>query len=272
MKYEPLVSVLMTAYNRENYIAEAIESVLASNYKNFELIVVDDCSTDNTVAIARSYEAKDTRVKVYTNEVNLTDYVNRNKAASYARGKYLKYVDSDDQIYYYTLDVMVDFMERFPDAGFGLCGPPVNYAPLPVQLTPREIYYTNFHGLAHFDRGPLCSIIKLDAFNEIGRFSGDRFYGDLELWLKMSRYYNMVMLPGDLFYYRTHDQSEAKAESKNAKEINRKRFTLLWNSLLHVDCPLTKVEVINIQRHIKKRYKRNQFFSFLQNVKKKVLD
>ena len=53
---QPLVSVLMTAYNREKYIAEAIESVLASTCKNFELIIVDDCSADNTVAIARGYE------------------------------------------------------------------------------------------------------------------------------------------------------------------------------------------------------------------------
>ena len=59
----PLVSVLMTAYNREKYIAEAIESVLASTYKNFELIIVDDCSKDKTVEIARRYAKKDQRIK-----------------------------------------------------------------------------------------------------------------------------------------------------------------------------------------------------------------
>ena len=64
----PLVSVLMTAYNREKYIAEAIESVLASTYTNFELIIVDDCSTDKTVEIAKSYEVKDNRIKVYIND------------------------------------------------------------------------------------------------------------------------------------------------------------------------------------------------------------
>ena len=64
----PLVSVLMTAYNREKYISEAIESVLASTYTNFELIIVDDCSTDNTLAIAKSYEKNDARIKVYLNE------------------------------------------------------------------------------------------------------------------------------------------------------------------------------------------------------------
>src|SRR4051812_47750099 len=92
----PLVSVLMTSYNREKYIAQAIESVIASTYSNLELIIVDDCSKDSTVSIARSYAENDKRVKVYVNEKNLGDYPNRNKAASYATGKYLKYVDADD--------------------------------------------------------------------------------------------------------------------------------------------------------------------------------
>ncbi|HEV2714429.1 MAG TPA: glycosyltransferase family A protein, partial [Terriglobales bacterium] len=94
----PLVSVLMTAYNREKYIAEAIESVLASNFKDFELIIVDDCSKDRTAEIARRYTS-DSRVQVHVNEKNLGDYPNRNRAASLARGKYLKYLDSDDVIY-----------------------------------------------------------------------------------------------------------------------------------------------------------------------------
>src|SRR5258708_31839495 len=115
-KNAPLVSVLMTAYNREKYIAEAIESVRNSTYANWELIIVDDLSKDNTVAIAKQYEAKDSRIKVYVNEQNLGDYPNRNQAATYARGKYLKYVDADDQLYPHGLQVVVSYMERFPEA------------------------------------------------------------------------------------------------------------------------------------------------------------
>src|SRR5688572_29970543 len=94
----PLVSVLMTAYNREKYIRDAIQSVLNSGYNNFELIIADDGSTDNTASIAREYAAQDTRIQFVENEQNLGDYANRNKVASMARGKYLKYVDSDDTI------------------------------------------------------------------------------------------------------------------------------------------------------------------------------
>ena len=100
----PLVSVLMTAYNRELYIAEAIESVLQSSYTNFELIIVDDVSTDSTISIAKKYSEIDKRVYVYQNETNLGDYDNRNKAASFAKGMLYKYLDSDDVIYPYSID------------------------------------------------------------------------------------------------------------------------------------------------------------------------
>ena len=86
----------MTAYNREQYIAEAIESVLASTFQDFELIIVDDCSTDATVTIARKYEQQNIRIKVYVNEVNLGQFKNRNKAVSFANGTYIKFFDSDD--------------------------------------------------------------------------------------------------------------------------------------------------------------------------------
>src|ERR1700761_2006624 len=92
----PLVSVLMTAYNRQQYIGEAIASVLASTYPTFELIIVDDGSGDDTVSIARKYEAQDSRIKVYVNERNLGDSPNRNRAAGYATGEFIMYCDSDD--------------------------------------------------------------------------------------------------------------------------------------------------------------------------------
>ena len=114
---KPLVSVLMTTYNREKYLAIAVESVLASTYENFELIIVDDQSKDKSYEIALSYAQKDKRVKVFKNEKNLGDYPNRNKAASLANGKYLKYVDADDMIYPTGLEVMVSGMEKFPEAG-----------------------------------------------------------------------------------------------------------------------------------------------------------
>ena len=79
------VSILTTVYNRDKYLSACIESVLANSYQDWELIIVDDVSSDASVVIARAYEQKDARIKVYVNDKNLGDYPNRNKAASYAK-------------------------------------------------------------------------------------------------------------------------------------------------------------------------------------------
>ena len=164
----PLVSVLMTAYNREKYIAEAIESVLASTYTNFELIIVDDCSSDNTVNIARSYEAKDNRVRVYVNEKNLGDYPNRNKAASYAKGKYLKYLDSDDYFFPDSLEYCVKMMEQNPKADWAL------YCPTSIKnkqlFHPKESIQIHFFEKPFLMVGPDGTILKKSFFEMLGGY------------------------------------------------------------------------------------------------------
>ena len=145
MPHNIMVSVLMTVYNREKYIAEAIESVLASTYQDWELIIVNDRSKDRSVAIANTYAERDERIKVYLNEKNLGDYPNRNQAVGYAKGKYIKYVDADDMIYPHGLEVLVHFMEQFPDAGYGLCSLPQDkFKIFPFVLNPSDAYKRHY--------------------------------------------------------------------------------------------------------------------------------
>ncbi len=172
MQEQPLVSILTTIYNREKELPDAIESALNSSYTHFELIMVDDCSNDGSVEVARSYAAKDKRIRVYVNDTNLGDYANRNKAASYANGKYIKFLDADDMMYYYGLEVMVRFTEQFPEAGFGLGCFPDDDRPFPYLLSPKEIYLESFGKVNHFDRAPGSGLIKRDVFNALGGFSG----------------------------------------------------------------------------------------------------
>ena len=104
----PLISVIITTYNRERYIKEAIQSVLTSTFKDYELIISDNCSTDRTVSIIKEFLLKDHRIKLYTNKENLGEYSNRILAASYASGKYIKYLDADDIIYPNSLSIFID--------------------------------------------------------------------------------------------------------------------------------------------------------------------
>jgi glycosyltransferase involved in cell wall biosynthesis len=201
-----LVSVLMTSYNREKFIAEAIESVLGSTYTNFELIIVDDGSMDDTVKIARNYERSDERIKIYINETNLGDYANRNRAASFAKGKYLKYVDSDDKIYNWTLQYCVDMMEKYPDAVLGIR----HYNNIKEDfLLPTATIYKNYFEFDILNVGPSGTIFKRDEFEKFGGY--DAIYGpasDLYFNLKMANLYPVVLLKKEFFFYRTHEGQE----------------------------------------------------------------
>ncbi len=199
----------MTSYNRERFIGAAIESVLASSYRDFELIVVDDGSTDATVRIAESYAGKDPRVKVYINEKNHGYYPNRNRAASYARGKYLKYLDSDDLIYEYGLEAFVGFMERDQDAAMGITfRKNITIQPFPVILAPSESLRYHFFTEGFLDSGPTATIMRRDCFEKLGGFSGKRMIGDLEFGLKAATKYKVMLLPPALSFWRNHGDQE----------------------------------------------------------------
>lgn len=248
---QPLVSVLTTVYNRERFIADAIGSVLSSFYRNLELIIVDDCSSDKSVEIAKKFAQNDDRVKVYVNDKNLGDYPNRNKAASYAKGRYIKYLDSDDIMYSHCLQVMVSAMEQFPDAGYGLSclGDPAH--PYPVAITQHAAYMEHFSGLGHFNRAPGSAIIRKAAFDAVGGFSGERMIGDYELWLKLGRYYPLVKLPVDLYWSRIHSGQESKTDYANEYKLLREK--VMQEAFAHKDCPLSEAEIKSITQKMKKK-------------------
>ena len=259
----------MTAYNRENYIAEAIESVLQSTYTNLELIVVDDVSSDGTVGIAKDFAARDQRVKVFVNEKNLGDYPNRNKAASYAKGKYLKYLDADDRMYDYGLDVMVRFTEQFPQAGFGLAAYPDDDRPYPYLLTPHEIYLESFTRSNHFDRAPGSGLIKTEAFNAVGGFSGKRMVGDYEFWFKIARYYSMVKLPMDLYWNRIHPDQESQTEFARKNYVTLRK-QVMEEALSHPDCPLTPADLSSIRPRLRKLERKDKIMQYLSKANKLI--
>lgn len=254
MSMQPLVSILMTSYNRQQYIGEAIESVLQSTYNNFELIIVDDCSKDKTVAIASKYAERDFRVKVYVNEQNLGDYPNRNKAASYAQGKYLKYVDADDCIYPWGLELLVKMMEQFPEAGWGLCSMnPLDSKPYPILLSPKEAYFLNYHKLSVFHKAPLSSIIKRDVFDVVGGFASIRMAGDYEMWHRLAQKHNVVLMPQGIVWYRTHGEQEISQYELYLKVYESIKVQYLRD----VNCPLDNDTRNTLLRKGEKKIRKN---------------
>lgn len=108
---DDLVSIIMPAYNAEQYIAEAIESVLKQTYTNWELIIVNDCSTDATEQFAKKYQEQDKRIKLHSLPENKGVANARNIALQNAVGRYIAFLDSDDMWLPKKLEKQLDFMK-----------------------------------------------------------------------------------------------------------------------------------------------------------------
>jgi glycosyltransferase involved in cell wall biosynthesis len=268
----PLVSVLMTSYNREKYIGAAIESVLASTYTNFELIITDDRSKDNTVEIARKYAANDNRVKVFVNEKNLGQFPNRNYAASLANGKYLKYLDSDDLIYPNGLEILVNMMEKFPEAGYGLCSLEQDEKYIfPFMLSPQNAYKRHFlDKIALFHKAPLSSIFKKDIFFQVGGFTNPAGEGDYEMWLALSTKFDVVLMPHGIVWYREHeDQIDF---IRRTDPLVRFYYFLVTLKYLGPNCPLDQMQAKKVAAETHLNMVKYIIVTFLKNSPKKAVE
>jgi glycosyltransferase involved in cell wall biosynthesis len=257
----------MTAYNRQRYIAEAIESVLASTYRNFELIVVDDGSQDNTFSIAKKYEQADSRIKLYINEKNLGDYANRNRAASYAKGEFIMHVDSDDKILPDGIERCVAVMQQFPKSSFGMRL--YNKECAPFEIESAAVIYKHFFEEPSLGIGPGATIIKRDFFEAIKKYpvkygpANDRYFN-----LKAACNTSMVFLPFEFLNYREHE----------GQEINN-QYSYLYNNYLYLrdalnelplQLPPEKIRWLHLKN--KRRFLVNIFRYFIStfNLKKTV--
>jgi glycosyltransferase involved in cell wall biosynthesis len=261
----PTISILTTVYNREKYLAECIESVQNGHFQDYEHIIVDDGSTDGSVALAQSYAAKDDRIRVYQNETNLGDYPNRNQAASYATGKYIKYLDADDMHGRFMVDIMVDAMETFPEAGFGL----FDYGPdkplFPILLQPAETYEAHYSGRHPvFNRSPLNAIMKRNVFEEVGGFTGKRMVGDFEMWHVLGARFPCTVMSAGTGFYRKHDEQEMTLH--RADPMWAFKYQLLGLDICQGEtCPLAENDQADLMHKLKRRLARTVLYSFKSN-------
>lgn len=112
MKNQPLISVITPAYNAARFIGEAIESVQNQTYSNWEMVIVDDCSTDETVEVVENYRKNDARIRLEQLEENSGSAVARNTSMKHAKGRYIAFLDSDDRWLPDKLEKQLAFMQE----------------------------------------------------------------------------------------------------------------------------------------------------------------
>lgn len=216
---KPLVSVIMPAYNAEKYISEAIESILNQTFKDFEFIILDDASTDNTGEIIREYADKDQRIVSVKNEKNLYIAGNRNKGISLARGKYIVWQDADDISKSHRIYELVKKMES--DKNVGICGSYIGLFNEKGIQDVRTYPSSDFKiRSAIFKFSPVAqpaAIVRKAVLDDVGCFDPDYPPAeDLELSFRIGVKYKFANIPEVLILYRLHGES---ATYKNMKTI-----------------------------------------------------
>jgi len=232
LKLMSVVSIITPVYNSEKYISENIRSVQAQTYDNWEHILVDDCSSDSSEIIIKSFQKKDARIKYFRLEENSGAGVARNKAIELASGKYIAFLDSDDLWHSEKLARQVAFMEEhdyhFTFTGYEVIDhegrPTGKCLPAKEKVTYKSALYKN-------PIGCLTAMYSVDYYDK-EYMPTIRKRQDYALWLKLLKKSDAHGLNESLASYRTGNQSISsnklnliKYEWKIYREIERLSLT-----------------------------------------------
>lgn len=205
-KNESLVSVITPTFNSERFIKKTIESILSQSYKNVELIIVDDCSTDNTISIIKSFSDK--RIVLIENKENMGAAYSRNIAIKHANGEYIAFLDGDDLWDSTKLEKQIAFME-INNFSFTY----TNYDIIDESDNDKGVFYTGPKSISFksFRRanyvGCLTVVYKKNICPGIEVPNDLYKRNDYALWLIISQKANCYLLNQILSHYRVRSGS-----------------------------------------------------------------
>lgn len=207
-----LVSIIMPSYNTADYIAESIQSVLEQSYTDWELIVVDDCSTDNTDEVIKPY-LTDGRIKYFKNEKNSGAAVSRNHALREAKGKWIAFLDSDDLWMPDKLEKQIRYMEM---NGYHFSY--TNYSEINAEgqrngvtvTGPKRVTKTGMFNYCWLG----CLTVMYDA-ETVGliQIADIKKNNDYAMWLKVCKKADCYLLNEELALYRRGRQGSISTQS-----------------------------------------------------------
>ena len=219
------VSIIVPMYNAEKFIGKTIESVLSQTYENWEMLIMNDVSTDNSLAVVNEYAKKDDRIKVVNTEKNMGVVKGRNHLIDLANGKYIAFLDADDYWHSQKLEKQIQFMKE-KNAGISCTeytrvkenGGKINEVVIKSEISYTDMLKNNYLG---------CLTVMYDV-EKVGK----RYFKELEknedyvLWLEIVKDVKTIFgLKENLAYYRVLDNSRSSNKAKTAKvrwEIYRK--------------------------------------------------
>jgi glycosyltransferase involved in cell wall biosynthesis len=255
-----LVSIILPTYNGEKYVAQAIESCLAQTYSNIELIIVNDCSSDETGAIAQDYAGKDSRIRIVTNEQNRQLPASLNIGFRQAKGEFFTWTSDDNYYAPEAIETLLRELHRSPECDIVYSSYRfVNKDGKTLETyggEPEHLIFTCIVGA--------CFLYRRKVHAELGGYAEDRFrMEDMDFWLRAAAKFRFSYIDSNkLYFYRKHQQSLTFDIYRNASIYEKYRndyldsFKVFFNEVLDAGFSLG-----DIQAHL------NVFFEDLLKVR-----
>jgi len=238
-KIKPKVTVIMSAYNAERFVAEAIESVLNQTMKNFELIIINDNSKDKTGKICRSY--KDKRIHYFERKYNKGKSHAVNFAFKRACGKYACIFDADDVMVNYKLEASSKLLDKFPEVGlvYGdawiideaseITGP-LSF-PSRAKKSIDDPFPNLKFSMAKLKKGAVFSqgstLFRMEAIRKVGGLDESLHVAeDWDLWIRIAEKYRLYYLPVPMYLYRINPEGLLSQALKGKFHEKSKGFVL----------------------------------------------
>lgn len=233
MKNEPLISVVMPAYNAQKFIRSAIESILSQTFKNFEVIIINDCSTDNTLKILKSFARKDPRIRIINNKTRLNIAASLNKGISMAESNLIARMDADDISFPNRLELqygLINSSKNISVVGADIIIMDIDEQEIAIRSYPnssKKLKACLFR-YSPFAHPTVC--FRKNIFEEVGGYNPK--YSpteDLDLWFRLGSKYNFGSVKKPLLKYRLYKDSSS---NKSLKDLEILVFKIRFDAVI----------------------------------------
>jgi glycosyltransferase involved in cell wall biosynthesis len=209
----PLVSIVLPTFNGFRFLSKAIESILSQTYSNWELIIVDDTSTDQTPELIEKYVKSDSRIRSTRHEVNKKLPASLNTGFSQAKGEYLTWTSDDNCYKPDALEIMVNYLVSNPSVS-------IVYADyLVIDEIGNIIKFIKVEPFTQLVFGNCigpCFLYRRSVQDTVGYYAEDMFLAeDYDFWLRASKYFSIKPIHKDLYLYRKHSSSLTKTQGQS---------------------------------------------------------
>ncbi|MBA4384745.1 MAG: hypothetical protein C0410_08415 [Anaerolinea sp.] len=247
------ISVVMAVYNCQDFLPEAVESILSQTFGDFEFLIVDDCSTDDSLTIALDYQKRDARIRIHRHERNTGIVGARNTGLKLAQGKYIAWMDSDDVSMPERLEKQFLFMESHPEVGVSSANAiaidengnflfRIQMPQSHILITWAFCFYDPIINPAVMANRKLC--IQAGGYRDLAKNKTEYFPEDYDLWIRLSNQTHFYNFSEVLLKLRKHGKNITSTRLQSTLRNSSLICRAYLQSILGKEISQTPIEMI----------------------------